>query len=91
MKYFLKYVICNYASKKLDVYVSVCVSVCLMLSVLGTHYLPFMRFPATDVVYSLKKLTLLHSRLEIFNAPQCKALKLSSVSTVTTVELLKHS
>lgn len=50
-----------------------CVYVCLMLlSVLGTNYLSFMPFPATDAVYSLKKPTLLHSWLKIFNAPWCK-------------------
>ena len=48
-------------------FVCVCVCVCvyLMLSFSVTHYLPFMPFPVTDAIYSLKKLTLLHSQLEI--------------------------
>lgn len=46
------------------------VCVLMLFSVLGTHYLLFMPFPVTDAVYSLKTLTLLHSWLEIFNAPQ---------------------
>ena len=86
------YIISNYASIELDMCVCVCVILCsTLLSVLGTHYLPFVLFPAIDAVYSLKKLTLLHSRLEIFNAPLCQALKLSSVSTATTLQLFKHS
>lgn len=49
-----------------------------------------MQFPVTNAVHSLRKQTLLHNRLEIFNSPQFKTLKFSSVSTATTVELLMH-